>query len=215
MNFNTAKTNMLMNQIRTWDFISPDVLTKMQKLQREEFVPVTQRKLAFSDIELPIGHDQFMMKPVVEGRVLQALNLTGEESVLEIGTGSGYMTALLALSAKQVKSVDIFDDFLESAQEKLKDAKIDNIELLNQDVFEINSEETYDVIVLTGSLQQCPDFLFDNLKPGGKLFAIVGTAPVMTASIFTKGEDSISQVDLFETVVGALKTPKKQPEFEL
>ena len=215
MNFNTAKTNMLMNQIRTWDFISPEVLAIMEKLQREEFVPVTQRKLAFSDIELPIGNDQHMMKPVVEGRILQSLNLSGTESVLEVGTGSGFMTALLALSSKNVKSVDIYDDFLSSAEEKLKDAKIENFELTKLDIFSESLEEKYDVIVLTGSTKIAPEFLFDSLNENGKIFAIIGTEPVMTASIFTKTKNEISQNELFETVVGPLKTPKKSSEFKL
>ena len=131
MNFNTARNNMLFNQIRTWDFISPETISIMQKLQREEFVPVNQRKLAFSDIELPIGHGEFMMKPIVEGRIIESLKLNGNEKILEIGTGSAYLTALLALSSDHVTSLDIHSDFIKSAQEKLKDSKITNVKCIN------------------------------------------------------------------------------------
>ncbi|HFC30073.1 MAG TPA: protein-L-isoaspartate O-methyltransferase, partial [Oceanospirillales bacterium] len=119
MNFNTARENMLLNQVRTWDFVSPENIEIMRKIHREEFVPVKHRKLAFADLEIPLSHGQYMMKPILEGRILQSLGLKGTEKVLEIGTGSAYMTALLALSSDQVTSIDIFEDFVTSAQDKL------------------------------------------------------------------------------------------------
>ena len=215
MNFNTARNNMLFNQIRTWDFISPNTLNIMQKIQREEFVPVNQRKLAFSDIELPIGHGEFMMKPIVEGRILQALNLSGKERVLEIGTGSAYLTALLALSAEQVTSIEIHDDFIKSAQEKLKDSKITNVKLLNQDFYNFNDSYKFDYIVLTGSVEEVPEFLYSNIKKDGKIFAIVGKEPVMTAALYSKDGDKLKVESLFETIVKPLITPKKESNFEL
>jgi protein-L-isoaspartate(D-aspartate) O-methyltransferase len=215
MNFNTARNNMLFNQIRTWDFIRPDILNTMQKLQREEFVPVSQRKLAFSDIELPIGHGQFMMKPIIEGRILQSLNLTGKERVLEVGTGSAYLTALLALSSEHVTTMDIHNDFTESAQEKLKDAKISNVKCLTQDIYKFNDSYKFDLIVLTGSVEELPEFLFNNIKKDGKIFAIVGQEPVMTASIYSQENEQLVVKSLFETVVEPLTALKNTNTFEL
>lgn len=215
MNFNTARNNMLFNQIRTWDFISPEIMNIMQKLQREEFVPVNQRKLAFSDIELPIDHDESMMKPIVEGRILQSLNLSGKEKILEIGTGSAYLTALLALSSDHVTSLDIHQDFTESAKEKLKDSKINNVKCITQDVYKYNDSYKFDLIVLTGSVTDVPEFLFNNIKKDGRIFAIVGTDPVMTANIYSIEGDQLKVESLFETVIKPLISPKKETSFKL
>jgi protein-L-isoaspartate(D-aspartate) O-methyltransferase len=215
MNFNTARNNMLFNQIRTWDFISPNTLNIMQKIQREEFVPVNQRKLAFADIELPIGHGEFMMKPIVEGRILQSLNLSGHEKVLEIGTGSAYLTALLALSCEHVTTIDIHADFTESAKEKLKDSKIDNVTCLTEDVYKFKNSNKFDVIVLTGAIEKIPEFLFDFISTDGKIFAIVGNQPAMTASIYSKPDGNLKTESLFETVVSPLTTSENNNTFEL
>ena len=139
MNFNTARQNMLLNQVRTWDFVSPENIKLMQKLQREEFVPVAHRKLAFSDFEIPLNHQEHMMKPILEGRILQALELTGTEKILEVGTGSGYFTALLALSSHNVTSIDIYQDFTDSAIDKLQESNIKNVKCECADVFNYNS----------------------------------------------------------------------------
>ncbi|MCB1586403.1 MAG: protein-L-isoaspartate O-methyltransferase [Xanthomonadales bacterium] len=216
MNFNTARKNMLLNQVRTWDFISPEVLNTMRKLQREEFVPVEHRKLAFSDFEIPLAHDESMMKPIVEGRILQNLHLNGAENILEVGTGSAYFTALLALSAKKVTSIDIHQDFIDSAEEKLSEAKIKNCELLCENIFEISSRKKYDVIVITGSMQNTPDFLLKNLNKGGKIFAIIGDEPIMSACLITKNENGETNFEtLFETVVKPLSGQSQHSNFKL
>ncbi len=216
MNFNTARENMLLNQVRTWDFFSPENIDLMRKLQREEFVPVEHRKLAFSDFEVPMAHDEKMMKPILEGRILQLLELTGNEKILEVGTGSGYLTALLALSAKHVTSIDIHQDFTDSAIEKLLEAKINNVTCINQDIYQYNSTYKFDCIVLTGSVEETPKFLLDNIKHDGKIFAIIGHDPIMTASIITKNSDGeISIETLFETIVKPLQTTDEKSIFEL
>jgi protein-L-isoaspartate(D-aspartate) O-methyltransferase len=216
MNFNTARENMLLNQVRTWDFVSPDNINIMRKLQREEFVPVEHRKLAFSDLEIPLPHDEQMMKPILEGRILQALELSGKEKILEIGTGSAYMTALLALASEKVTSIDIHQDFIDSAQEKLAEAKITNAKCEKVNAFNLNSTYKYDCIVATGSFEEMPEFLLENIKQDGKIFAIVGQYPIMTACILTKSTDGQAQVEtLFETVVKGLQTIEEKTVFEL
>ena len=216
MNFNTARENMLLNQVRTWDYISPDIIDIMRKLQREEFVPVEHRKLAFSDLEIPLAHNEKMMKPIVEGRILQALELTGNENVLEVGTGSAYMTALLALSSKQVTSIDIHQKFIESAIDKLSEANITNVECLTQDVFSAEITGQYDRIIMTGSVDKVPDFLLNNINKGGKIFAIIGNDPIMQACIISQDDAGEKQVEsLFETVVKPLTTPEEISIFEL
>jgi len=216
MNFNTARQNMLLNQIRTWDFISPENINLMKQIQREEFVPVEHRKLAFSDIEIPLAHNQRMMKPILEGRILQCLNLKNTETVLEIGTGSAYLTALLALAAKNVTSLDIYQDFTDSAIEKLTESNINNVECISQDVYEFNSTYKYDCIVLTGSVKSIPDFLLKNIKDDGKVFAIIGESPIMSACLITKSDNEKINVEtLFETDVKPLIQPNQDKKFTL
>lgn len=216
MNFNTARQNMLLNQVRTWDFISPDNINLMRQIQREEFVPVEHRKLAFSDIEIPMAHDELMMKPILEGRILQSLNLKGSEKVLEIGTGSAYLTALLALSAKNVTSIDIHQDFTNSAIEKLQETNINNVDCICQDLYDFNSTYKYDCIVITGSVKNTPEFLLNNIKDNGKIFAIIGESPVMSASLITKTESGEVKIEtLFETDVKPLIHQKLVSNFTL
>jgi len=216
MNFNTARENMLLNQVRTWDYVSPDIIEIMRKLQREEFVPVEHRKLAFSDLEIPLDHNEMMMKPIVEGRILQALELTGDENILEIGTGSAYMTALLALSSKHVTSIDIHQGFIDSAIDKLAEANISNVDCLNQDFFSLSLTDQYDRIIITGSVEEVPEFLFKNLNKNGKIFAIIGDNPIMEACIISIKDEKEKQVEsLFETVVKPLTSPEEISIFEL
>ena len=216
MNFNTARQNMLLNQVRTWDFISPDNINIMRKVQREEFVPVEHRKLAFSDIEIPMAHNELMMKPILEGRILQSLNLKKSDKVLEIGTGSAYLTALLALSANNVTSLDIHQDFIDSAIEKLQESNIKNVDCLCQDVYDFNSTYKYDCIVVTGSLSSPPEFLLQNIKDDGKVFVILGDLPIMSACLITKTENGDAEIEtLFETVVKPLIQPNQETDFIL
>lgn len=216
MNFNTARENMLLNQVRTWDFVSPDNINIMRKLQREEFVPVEHRKLAFTDFEIPLANGEKMMKPILEGRILQALGLTGSEKILEIGTGSAYMTALLALSCEHVTSIDIHQSFIDDAVHKLTEAGITNTTCSCHDIFNYNSTYKFDWIVATGSFAEVPEFLLKNIKQDGKLFAVIGNNPIMSASIITKGTNGQAIIEtLFETVVQALQTNEETTIFGL
>jgi len=216
MNFNTARKNMLLNQVRTWDFISAENINIMQQVQREEFVPVEHRKLAFSDFEIPLNHDESMMKPILEGRILQSLNLKGTEKILEIGTGSAYMTALLALSSEHVTSLDIHQDFTDNAIENLQEYKIKNTKCICQDIFDFQSTYKFDCIVATGAFSEVPEFLLNNIKDNGKIFAIIGKSPIMSASVITKNENGKAHVEtLFETIVKPLQHPVNKQAFKL
>ena len=215
MNFETARDNMITSQVRAWDVTDPRILEAMKAVPREEFVQIPQRKLAFADLALPLGHDQFMMKPVVEGRTLQALGINPNDEILEVGTGSGYLTALLATLGKHVDSIDIHADFIEQAGHRLEKQGISNVRLMQQDLFSFKPDRRYDAIVLTGSLSERPDFLLEWLKPGGRIFAIVGQPPVMQAQRIEKNSESVTVTPAFETLVPPLKEPARTPDFQL
>ncbi|MCW8870635.1 MAG: protein-L-isoaspartate O-methyltransferase [Proteobacteria bacterium] len=212
MNFDKARHNMVTQQVRAWDVVNKDILNAMLNVQREEFVPVSQRKLAFADMALPIGHDQHMMKPVVEGRLLQVLDLKPGDRVLEVGTGSGYLTALLATLTDHVHSIDIYQDFIDATRQKLSDQGIEEVTLEQADFFEFKAPIKYDHIILTGSMKERPDFVFDWLKDGGQVFVIVGEDPVMEARIYTTPEKFTSH---FDTMVAPMIQHKNTQPFNL
>jgi protein-L-isoaspartate(D-aspartate) O-methyltransferase len=201
LNIEQARFNMVEQQIRPWDVLDQRVLDLISQVPREEFVPMAYRNLAFADIEIPLGHDQIMMSPKLEGRILQTLLLNPKETVLEIGTGSGYFTALLAKSAQHVESVDIVEDFVKTAAEKLKAFHIHNVSLQTNDAMKILDTETqYDVIVFTGSVPVLEPQFYRQLKIGGCLFAIVGEEPIMQAQLVNRITDKEFEMEtLFET----------------
>ena len=207
MNFDKARHNMVTQQVRSWDVVNKDILNTMLNVQREEFVPVSQRKLAFADMCLPIGHDQYMMKPVVEGRLLQSLNLTSDDRVLEVGTGSGYLTALLATLTDHVHSIDIFQEFIDTTRQKLTDQGIEEVTLEQADFFDFKAPIKYNQIILTGSLKQLPSFVFNWLKEGGQVFVIIGEDPVMEARVYTAPDKYTSH---FDTMVAPMIQPKNK-----
>jgi protein-L-isoaspartate(D-aspartate) O-methyltransferase len=212
MNIDYARRQMVNQQVRGWNVYDEDVLGVLQELPREAFVPAEYAAMAFADLEIPIGHGQHMMTPTIEGRVLQALGLDGDERVLEIGTGSGFLTACLARLAAHVTSIDIYDDFLETAATRLADNGISNVELLQMNAMESLPKEEFDAIAVTGSLQSFDPRFVDALAPHGKLFVVVGDAPAMEAKLVERTEQNDWQtVSLFETslaplVDGALPT---------
>lgn len=212
MNFDTARHNMVTQQVRSWDVINKDILAAMLKVQREEFVQVPQRKLAFADMALPIGHDQSMMKPVIEGRMLQALNLKPTDSVLEIGTGSAYVTALLSRLVDSVHSIDLYQDFTDAAQQKLQEHQIDNVRLETADFYGFKPNQKYDRIVITGSVNEVPTEVFNWLNTDGQVFAIVGNEPIMEARMYQSPAVYSSH---FDTVVGKLVKKDDSQTFEL
>ncbi len=217
MNIEQARFNMVEQQIRPWDVLDQRVLDLISDVPREDFVPMAYRNLAFADISIPLGHDQVMMKPIVEGRLLQALMLTRQDTVLEIGTGSGYLTALLARSAKHVDSVEIFEDFVKTAEQRLKALNINNVSLETGDAIKgWNKFACYDVIVLTGSVPVLEPHFQTQLNDGGCLFAIVGEDPVMQAQLISRvNQHEFHKEVLFETSLSPLIGADESDEFVL
>ncbi len=205
--FEQARFNMIEQQVRTWEVLDQRVLDTMNSIPRENFVPQRYRSLAFADTNIPLGNKQVMMAPKVEGRLLQALGITSEDSIIEVGTGSGYLTACLANLGKHVTSIDIVPEFTTTATEKLAGQGITNITLETADVANgLNSSEQYDVIAVTGSLPLLQQQFHENLKPGGRLFVITGNLPIMEAMLITRiNQDNWSQECLFETCIPPLE----------
>ena len=206
MNMELARFNMIEQQIRPWDVLDDRVLQILTDTPREDFVPEQYRALAFSDISIPLGHDQAMMAPKVEGRLLQCLDIAETDNILEIGTGSGYLTACLATLGNKVHSVDIIGEFTDSSKEKLAHHNIENVTLDTADAARgWDSEQKFDVIAVTGSLPVLHKGFHNSLEIGGRLFVIVGKPPVMQALLITRaGSSEWKQESLFETSVPAL-----------
>ncbi len=206
MDIEQARYNMVEQQIRPWDVLDQGVLDLLFKLRREDFVPEAHRSLAFVDMEIPLGHGESMWTPKLEARVLQELDIRRTDRVLEIGTGSGYLTALLAAEAAEVVSVDIQPDFTAAAGQKLRAHGIANVEFHTGDAAtDWDDEDGFDVIILTGSTPLLSDALVRRLRVGGRLFAVVGEAPVMQAQLVTcNAPGAYRSVTLFETCVKAL-----------
>ena len=214
LNIEQARFNMIEQQIRPWDVLDQRVLDTLARIPREEFVPQRYRNLAFADIAIPLGHEQVMMHPNVEGRVLQALQIQPQDRVLEIGTGSGYLTACLAQLGNQVLSVDIIAQFTETAAQRLRDHGVHNVQLQTGDAAQDWGHESYDVIVLTGSLPELPSSWLQRLAVGGRLFVIVGTEPIMEAGLVVRSsEQEWLSESLFETAIPPLLNSMKTVEF--
>jgi protein-L-isoaspartate(D-aspartate) O-methyltransferase len=215
MDFEQARFNMVEQQIRTYKVLDQDVLDLLFAVRREDFVPPAHRSLAFADLELPLPGGERMWAPKMEARVLQALKLTRGESVLEIGTGSGYFTALLASRPSEVTTVEIDPQLAASAALKLERHGFANVRREVGDGARGWGNELYDAIVLTGSTPLLPEIFVEQLKPGGRVFAIVGDPPAMTARLVawtTPG--SRVTTDLFETVVAPLKNAAAPSRFK-
>lgn len=218
---NMARFNMIEQQIRTWEVLDPKVLQLLHDLPRENFVPAQYQGLAFADIEIPLGHDQTMLSPKLEARILQALNLQSTQSVLHIGTGSGYFAALLASLAKHVISIEINTELSALAAINLQQSNIQNVSLKIADgAFAKPSSNTvnklfYDVIVYTASSPVEPAGVRQQLNIGGLLFIIIGTTPVMQATLIQRvSETGFRQDVLFETCIAELENAPQAQQFE-
>ena len=211
-----ARFNMIEQQIRPWDVLDKRVLATLAHIPREQFVAPEQRHLAFSDIALPIGQQETLLPPVVEGRLLQAANPQPTERVLEIGTGSGFFTACLAHLARSVVSVDIHAEFTARAGERLAELGIDRVLLETGDAAKgWAPSERFDVIVLTGAVAELPDAFRQQLNIGGRLIAIVGHEPILSAVRITRqGEADFTHEALFETHTRYLRGAAPQPVFQ-
>ncbi len=220
MNLEQARTNMVEQQIRTWEVLDQDVLDLLYTVPREEFVPPSYRNLAFTDMEIPLakgaGAGQRMWAPKMEARVLQELAVKRSDRVLEVGTGSGYLTALFAHRAAQVCSVEIDPALAAFGKANIARHGVDNVTLETGDGARGYAKwGPYDVVVLGGSVPVLPRALLESLAPGGRVFAVVGEAPVMTAKIFTCSAPGAyaAPVELFETLLAPLANCEQPPRF--
>ena len=221
MNTEIARFNMIEQQIRPWEVLDPGVLALLARMRREDFVPPALRALAFADTQVPLlqgaaaraAPGACMLEPKLEARLLQELQLQHHERVLEIGTGSGFMAALLAHRAQQVTTLECRPDLAAMARQNLRHNGVDNVTVLDvsagQGAEGLQREAPFDAIVLSGSVAEVPAALLQQLKPGGRLVAVVGDEPVMRARLFTRTADAgvatFSQADLFDTVVPRLE----------
>jgi protein-L-isoaspartate(D-aspartate) O-methyltransferase len=215
MNLEQMRLNMVEQQIRPWEVLDQDVLDLLYIVPREEFVPQKHRALAFSDLEIPIGEGQRMWPPKIEARVLQELGVRKTDRVLEVGTGSGYFTALLSHRAAQVCSVEINPTLAAFGRGNLERHGADNITLEIGDAARgWSAHAPYDVIVLTGSTPLLPASVVEQLAPGGRLFAVVGEAPAMSARlVVSSAPGAWHSNDLFETVIAPLVNAEHPSRF--
>lgn len=215
MNFETARHNMIEQQIRPWNVLDLNVLNLLNEVHREDFVPAEYKNEALVDTEIPLGNGEFMLAPRLEARFLQALDIKPHETVLEVGTGSGYMTALLAQLALRVISVDIDQDMSQEAGRKLAAHDISNVTLEIGDAANGWDEQApYDVIILTGSTPKLSDKFELSLNINGRLLAVVGDEPNMEVQLITRtGEKEFKRENLFETVVPPLKNAPEPARF--
>lgn len=215
MNYEQARFNMVEQQIRPWEVLDPDVLDLLFKVKREDYVPTACRDLAFSDVEIPLGNGFSMWSPKMEARVLQEIGLRRGEHVLEIGTGSGYFAALCRSFRTSVTSIEIDPQLADAARARLAAHGFGDVRVETGDGARGFGSETYDVIVLTGSTPLLAESWFAQLSPVGRLFAVVGDAPAMTAQIIRWSAPGarVSRT-LFETVVAPLTNAPAPSRFE-
>ena len=216
MNLEQARSQMLGQQLRAWEVLDDRVLGTLGDIPRESFVPDAYRDLAFADMEIPLAHSQQMLAPKVEGRLLQALCLESSDDVLEIGTGTGFLTACLARLASSVVSIDIYEDFSRDAKEKVETLELGNIEFRTEDALVMGHQEQFDAIAVTGSIPELDEHFIRMLRPGGRLFVVVGREPVMEARVVTMHQrGDYAQQSLFESVVAPLINADRPVPFVL
>ena len=217
MNFEQARRNMIEQQIRTWDVLDLDILQTLVAVRREAFVPTAYQALAFVDTEIPLPQGENMLSPKLEARLLQEAAVQPHESVLEIGAGSGYMAALLAHHAKQVVTVEIVPELRALAEKNLANYGVGNVNVMLGDAargWTGSGSQAFDVILISGSLPVMPDAFLHQLSVGGRILAVIGEAPVMSACMITRvSDDAWDTVKLFETSVKALRNAEKPSAF--
>jgi protein-L-isoaspartate(D-aspartate) O-methyltransferase len=206
MTLEETRLNMVAQQIRPWNVLDDNVLDLLYKIRREEFVPPANRAMAFVDMEIPLGYGQVMLEPKMEARMLQELHVKKTDKILEVGSGSGYLTALLAEQGARVYSIEIIPELKAMAENNLKAHGITNVTIEQGDAARgWSKHEPYDVIVLTASTPVLPEAFKKNLNPGGRLFAIVGEDPVMEALLITcVASGEFTTITLFETSTASL-----------
>ena len=215
LDYAKARENMVEQQVRPWDVLDARVLETLATLPREAFVAEALRALAYADTALPLAHGEAMMKPVLEGRALQALLVGADESVLEIGTGSGYLTACLATLAREVVSLERHADLADAARARLAAQGIGNARIETTDAFAWDNVRQFDAICVTGAVDTLPARFVEWLKPGGRVFAVQGRSPAMEAVLVRKDVNRLRTESLFETDLPFLAGAAPQPAFTL
>ena len=215
IDFQQARHAMVEQQVRPWDVLDPRVLDTLMRVQREDFVPPRHRKLAFADLPLPLEHGETMMKPLLEGRMLQSLSIEPADEVLEIGTGSGFVTACLAQLAREVVSIDRHADFVDRARQRLGAEGAVNVSFETADAFAWQPGRLFDAIAVTGAVATDPEYFGQWLKPGGRLFVVRGLSPVQEALRITRRDDALLRESLFETDLPYLHGAAPAPRFVL
>ena len=215
MSYQNARTNMVKQQLRTGDVLDESILKLYDLIPRHEFVPEKYTHFAYSDMQISLGHGQRMLTPLEEGTILQALKLSGNETVLEVGTGSGFLTALLSKLCKKVISVDYYAPFTNNAARKLSAHQCDNVELITGDASQGWLEKApYDVVIFTGAVEKLNETHRLQVLPGGKLVAIEGKHPVMQARLYQLDhQDKWQHSLIFETDIPLLIDKSKPKEF--
>jgi len=214
MTIESVRRQMVEQQVRTWDVFDPGVLETIGEIPRDRYVPPACAHVAYADVEIPIGHGQYMLRPSIDGRILQAVDVQPGESVLEIGTGSGYLTRCLSAAGGRVTSIDLYQDFIDRARTILDDDGADNVVLHRMDAATKLPDGQFDVLVVTASLPE-PDARFEEkLRPGGRLFIVIGDSPVQTATLVTRSEQGeLAATELFETDIPPLVRSGERPRF--
>jgi protein-L-isoaspartate(D-aspartate) O-methyltransferase len=209
-----ARRQMIDQQVRAWDVLDERVLQVLASVPRERFVPEAYRDVSFADAAIPLGHGQSMLPPKVEGRLLQALSVERDDEVLEVGTGSGFFAACLARVGRRVRTLEIFADLAQSAERNLGALSVTNVTVEVADAARLSPEALYDAIAVTASLPVYDPRFERALKPGGRLFVVVGTGPVMDAQLVTRVDtEQWVREDLFETVIPPLLNARRPDAF--
>lgn len=212
-----ARETMVEQQVRPWEVFQPRILETLARLPRERFVVEAHRALAYSDLALPIGHGESMMKPVLEGRVLQSLSVTAGEDILEIGAGSGYLTACLGSLARDVVGLEFHGDLAQNARDRLQAQGIGNVRIDTADAMRWDSDRRFDAICVGGAVATIPGRFMKWLRPGGRMFVIHGLAPAMEAALVRHADNTAGFVveSLFETELPYLHGAAPIPQFQL
>ncbi|WP_166212963.1 protein-L-isoaspartate O-methyltransferase family protein [Cognatiluteimonas telluris] len=216
MDFAKARENMVEQQVRPWDVLDIRVLDALSQLPREDFVPPAYRALAYADVPLPIGHGQLMLKPVVEGRMLQALAVQPTDEVLEIGTGSGYATACLGRLARDVVSIELLPGLAEEARARLEALALGgNVRIAVADALQYQPGRQFDLVCVSAAVDTIPRHFLSLLRPGGRMFVVRGRAPAMAAVLVRNDAGGPRIESLFETELPYLVGAEPTPEFHL
>lgn len=213
MKTDLARRQMVNQQVRVWNVFNQEVLNVLGSVARERFVPAGCEDVAYADTEIPLAHGQVMLRPIIDGRLLQALAPGTGDTVLEIGTGTGYLTACLARMSASVTSIDIHEDFIAAASRNLETAEIENASVQCMDATAELPDGKFDAIAVTGSVRRIDERFVNALKPGGRLFLVVGESPAMNALLITRNGGGRQQSILFETDIPALENIAEEPVF--